>query len=56
MSTNNKIKKFFKLDEYSDDKIKKEIEMEKIIDSILLDLMYINDVYNLYKNNNLEYV
>lgn len=56
MYKNTKIKKFFKIDEYSDDNIKKEKEIEKMLDSILLDLLYINEVYDLYKNNNLSYV
>lgn len=56
MYKNTKIKKFFKIDEYSDDNIKKSKEIEEMINSILFDLMYIIDVYDLYKNNNLEYV
>lgn len=56
MHKKTKIKKFFKIDEYSEDNIKKEREIEETINLILLSLMYIVDIYDLYENNNFEYV
>lgn len=51
----NKLKRFFKLDEYSDKVIEKNIKMEKKIDQILLNLDF-KEIYDTYKNGNLDFI